>query len=122
MNLNDSFIFLRGLRFHASHGVLPQERLAGNDYVVDLRLRVDVAAAMQSDDVADTVNYAEVYRLVRQIMGEPRNLLEHVAARIAQAVLDRWAEVAEVTVSLTKCNPPMGADCVGAGVELCVGR
>ncbi len=122
MNLKESFVLLRGLRFHAYHGVLDQERLVGNDYVVDLRLRVNVALAMQSDDVSDTVNYAEVYRIVEQIMNEPRNLVEHVAARIAKAILAHWTEVVEVTISLTKCNPPMGAACLGAGVELCVAR
>lgn len=122
MNLKNSYIYLRGLRFHAFHGVMAQERMVGNDYEVDLRLRVNVERAMLSDDVADTVNYAEVYQLAKQVMGEPRNLVEHVAARIAQAILGKWSQVDEVNVCLTKRNPPMGADCEGAGVELCVTR
>ena len=122
MNLKYSYIHLRGLRFHAFHGVMAQERMVGNDYEVDLRLRVNVERAMLSDDVADTVNYAEVYQLAKQVMGEPRNLVEHVAARIAQAILGKWSQVDEVNVCLTKRNPPMGADCEGAGVELCVTR
>lgn len=122
MNLKNGYIHLRGLRFHAFHGVMAQERMVGNDYEVDLRLRVNVERAMLSDDVADTVNYAEVYQLAKQVMGEPRNLVEHVAARIAQAILGKWSQVDEVNVCLTKRNPPMGADCEGAGVELCVTR
>lgn len=122
MNLKNSYIHLRGLRFHAFHGVMAQERMVGNDYEVDLRLRVNVERAMLSDYVADTVNYAEVYQLAKQVMGEPRNLVEHVAARIAQAILGKWSQVDEVNVCLTKRNPPMGADCEGAGVELCVTR
>lgn len=122
MNLKNSYIHLRGLRFHAFHGVMAQERMVGNDYEIDLRLRVNVERAMLSDDVADTVNYAEVYQLAKQVMCEPRNLVEHVAARIAQAILDKWSQVDEVNVCLTKRNPPMGADCEGAGVELCVTR
>lgn len=122
MNLKNSYIHLRGLRFHAFHGVMAQERMVGNDYEIDLRLRVNVERAMLSDDVADTVNYAEVYQLAKQVMAEPRHLVEHVAARIAQVILDKWSQVDEVNVNLTKRNPPMGADCEGAGVELCVTR
>ncbi len=122
MKLKDSYIQLRGLRFHAYHGVAAQERLVGNDYEVDLRLRVDVERAVQSDNVADTVNYAEVYEVVSEQMATPSDLVEHVAGRIAQAVLDRWPQVTDVVIVLTKRNPPMGADCQGAGVELHVGR
>lgn len=122
MKLNDSYICLRGLRFHAYHGVMAQERRVGNDYEVDVRLHVDVEKAMVSDDVADTVNYAEVFQVVRRQMARPGALLEHVAGRIAQALLDQWPQVADVTIVLTKRNPPMGADCQGAGVELHVGR
>ncbi len=122
MKLKDSFIQLRGLRFHAYHGVAAQERLVGNDYVVDLRLHVNVDKAMRSDNVDDTVNYAEVFQAVREQMAHPSDLVEHVAGRIAQAVLDRWPQVADVTVSVTKLNPPMGADCQGAGVELHVSQ
>ncbi len=122
MKLNDSYISLRGLRFHAYHGVMAQERRVGNDYEVDVRLHVDVEKAMVSDDVADTVNYAEVFQVVRRQMACPGALVEHVAGRIAQALLDQWPQVADVTIALTKCNPPMGADCQGAAVELHVGR
>ena len=66
------------MRFHAFHGVLPQERLVGNDYEVTVVMDSDIAAAALSDDVADTINYAEVYEVVRQVMMEPCHLLERV--------------------------------------------
>jgi dihydroneopterin aldolase len=116
--LKDSYIYIRNLRFHAFHGVEAQERLTGNDYELSLRMRVDVSGAMVSDNVDDTVNYAEVYALARREMGVASNLLEHVACRIGQAVMSRWPAVRAVQVNLTKLNPPMGADCKGAGVEL----
>jgi dihydroneopterin aldolase len=116
--LKDSYIYIRNLRFHAFHGVEAQERLTGNDYELSLRMRVDVSGAMVSDNVDDTVNYAEVYALAKREMGVASNLLEHVACRIGQAVMSRWPAVRAVQVNLTKLNPPMGADCKGAGVEL----
>mgnify|MGYP001945008837 CR=1 FL=1 len=116
--LKDSYIYIRKLRFHAFHGVEAQERVTGNDYELSLRMRVDVSGAMVSDDVSDTVNYAEVYALAKREMGVTSNLLEHVACRIGQVVMNRWPMVKAVEVNLTKLNPPMGADCKGAGVEL----
>ncbi len=116
--LKDSFIYLKSLRFHAYHGVGAQERLTGNDYELDLRLNVDVSAATMSDRVEDTVNYAEVYRLIEAEMAKPSNLLEHVAGRIGQALIEKWPQIQSVDIRLTKQNPPMGADCKGAGVEL----
>lgn len=118
MKLTDSYIYLRQLRFHACHGVAEQERMTGNDFTVDLRLRVNVEQAMLSDNVADTINYAEAYQLTAEEMAQPAALIEHVAARIAQRLFDRWPELLSVDIRLTKLNPPIGADSDGAGVEL----
>lgn len=116
--LRDSYICLRGLRFHAFHGVEAQERLTGNDYEIDLRVQVDVARAMVSDRVEDTVSYAEIYASVAAEMRKPANLVEHVAYRIGRSVMERWPCVTSLDIRLVKLNPPMGADCMGAGVEL----
>lgn len=113
-----SYIRLNDVRFHAFHGVLPQEKTVGGDFVVSMRLGYDISRAMESDDVADTLNYAEVYELVRREMSIPSNLLEHVAGRIVQAVLSAFPAVTSIDLELTKENPPMGADCKGAGVEI----
>ncbi|MBM6992129.1 MAG: dihydroneopterin aldolase [Prevotella sp.] len=116
--LKDSYIYLRSLRFHAYHGVEAQERLTGNDYELDLRLQVDVSRAMASDQVEDTINYAEVYQVAAAEMQQQSNLLERVAAQIARKVMMRWPMIKSMDIRLTKLNPPMGADCKGAGVEL----
>ena len=71
MILNESYIYLDDLRFHAFHGVMPQERLTGNDYTIDIKIGYDVSLAMVSDNVDDTLNYAEVYKIVDQEMGVP---------------------------------------------------
>lgn len=118
MMLKNSFVYLRKLHFHAFIGVLEQERLTGNDYEVDLRLKVDVARAMETDDINATVNYAEAYNVVASVMSEPCNLVEHAAYKMAEKLMNCWPEIEAVDVFLTKINPPMGADCDGAGVEL----
>ena len=118
MFLNESYIYINALRFHAFHGVMPQERLTGNDYSVDLRVGYDVSSAMLSDDVNDTINYAGLYEIVRQEMSVPSQLVERVAFRIADRISRRYPDVSRMDVKVTKLNPPFGADCHGAGVEL----
>ena len=61
MRIEESSILLKGLRFSAKHGVLPQERVVGGEYVVNVCIDCDLSKAVKSDDVEDTLNYAEVY-------------------------------------------------------------
>lgn len=106
------------MRFHAHHGVMEQERLTGGDFLVSLSACYPLEKATESDSVADTLNYAEVYNIVRKEMDIPSNLLEHVAGRIGKKLMETMPLISELTVKLTKINPPMGADCDGAGVLL----
>lgn len=117
MRIN-SYIYINDLRLYAHHGVLPQERIVGGEFLVSLRVHYNITRAMESDDVSDTLNYAELCNLVKREMEKPSNLLEHVAGRIARAVLHDFPEATAIDLRLTKTNPPMGADCSGAGVEL----
>ena len=110
------------MRFYAYHGVMEQERRVGGEYLVTLSVEADLSRAVASDDVADTVNYAQLYDVVAREMGQPSKLLEHVAGRIGQRVLETFPQVESLCVRITKCNPPMGADCKGASVEIKVKR
>ena len=97
---------------------MPQERKVGADFTVSLRVGADLSRAVESDAVEDTLNYATLFEVVKQEMAIPSQLLEHVAGRIGKAVFNRFPQVETVEVVLTKVNPPMGADCQGASVEL----
>ena len=66
ITLTESYIHIDGIRLHARHGVLPQEQLTGNDYIINVRASYDISRAMQTDDVADTLNYAEVYNIIKE--------------------------------------------------------
>ena len=118
MRIDKSYIVLREVRFHAFHGVMPQERKVGAEFAVSLRVGLDLSRAVESDNVEDTLNYATLYEVVKKEMEKPSRLLEHVAGRIGQAVFDHFPQVTTAEVVLTKLNPPMGADSEGAGVEL----
>lgn len=118
MKLMSSKIYLRNVCFHAFHGVLPQERIVGNDYLVNLVLDYDFSSALKTDDLQGTLNYAEVYQKVKEEMAVPSKLLEHVAGRIAHRLFSDFPEIQKLQLSITKVNPPMGADSDGAGVEV----
>jgi len=122
MTLTHSEIYLKDIRFHAYHGVGDAEHMVGNDYVVNVVACHDVTSAAASDDVADALNYVAVYDVVKQVMGEPRCLLESVAAEMARRLLDAFGGIAAVKIDLRKENPPIGADMQGAGVRICVER
>ena len=118
MRLTASYITLRHVRFHAFHGVMPQERQVGADFLVDVRVGYPLAKAMQSDEVDDTLDYAALYDLVAHDLQQPSKLLEHVAGRMVESITQTFPQVISIDLVLTKLNPPMGADCEGASVEI----
>lgn len=118
MMFSDGYISLRNVRFRAFHGVLPQERRVGGDFLVTVRVGYPLERAMETDNVDDTLDYSALYALVEREMAEPSKLLEHVAGRIVKAITTSFLEVTSVDLELTKLNPPMGADSEGAAVEV----
>lgn len=118
MKTSESYIFLENVRFYARHGVAEQETAVGNTFIVNLKLRVDFSQASQTDDLAYTVNYADVYRITKEEMDIPSKLLEHVSQRIVSRLFRELPQVTEINIKLAKQNPPMGAQLDGAGVIL----
>lgn len=115
-------IYLDEMHFYAYHGVMEQERLVGGEYRVSLIVDADLKEAVRTDNVADTINYATLYELVKSEMAIPSKLLEHVAGRIGQRAMETFGKITTLTIRVTKVNPPMGADCKGASVEIKVKR
>lgn len=121
--ISDARIELRGLTFFAYHGVLPEERQEGNTFVVDLTLETDITRAVCTDELSDTINYAEAYEVARREMSVPSLLLEHVCGRIASALLDAFSALQRVRVCVTKKNPPIeGAGACESAVSLVLSR
>ena len=111
-------IRLTGLRVRGHHGVLPEERRDGQEFVVDVVLHLDVRAAVASDDVGDTVHYGELAsRLAEVVAGEPVDLIETLATRLAEVCLsyDR-VERAEATVH--KPDAPIPLDFADVAVTV----
>ena len=100
-------ITLTGLRVFGRHGVYDDERRTGQDFIVDFTLVLDLRPAGETDDVADTVHYGEAAERVAAIVaGEPVDLLETLAARIAEALL-AYPLVDRVRVTVHKPEAPI---------------
>ena len=115
---NKYSIFLKGLRFHSPVGVLEQERIVGNDILVDISLEYPFRKAMETDDIGDTLNYASVFNIIKEEAAKPVKLLEKPAGNISAHLFATFPGIGSMDIRITKSNPPMGADSDGAGIEI----
>lgn len=98
--------------FYGHHGVMQEEHRVGGRYEVDVRVGLDFEEAALHDDLTRTVDYERVYDFVRTLVTENKfYLIEKLAYRIAQEVLDVYPEVEWVEVTVRKPNPPVGGPC-----------
>ena len=106
------------MNFYAYHGVAQQERVVGNNFVVDLIITAPLEAAVKSDNLDDTINYATVYEVVKREMMIPSKLIEYAAGRILKALKERFPAITDVEIRLSKLNPPFGGDIHSASIIL----
>lgn len=112
-------IVLRNMTFYGYHGVYAEENRLGQRYAVDLELHMPLDKPGLSDELGDSVNYAEVCTLVQEIVeGPPLKLIEAVAERIASEVLRNYTGIQAVTVRVIKPNPPVAIRFDGVSVEI----
>ncbi len=111
-------ITLTGLTVRGRHGVFEHEKRDGQDFVTDITLWLDLTAAAAGDDLTATVHYGELAELAAGVVGgPPRDLIETVAAEIADAVMDRWPVYA-VEVTIHKPNAPIPLDFADVAVTI----
>ena len=103
-------IKLKNMRFYAYHGALPQEKITGNNFVVNVTFTAEVSRSFETDNVADTINYAAVYDLVKAEMAVPSELLEHAAGRIFLKIKSSFPRISALEVRLAKLNPPVSGE------------
>ncbi|WP_431860553.1 dihydroneopterin aldolase [Micrococcus terreus] len=112
-------IALRGLRARGFHGVFEHERREGQDFITDVLLHLDAGPAASQDELASTANYAEVAATVERIVtGDPVDLIETVALRIATAVLQEQPVAVSVEVTVHKPQAPIPADFADVSVTV----
>lgn len=104
---NIGIIELEGMEFKAYHGCLEQEKARGNMFTVDFRGEADLRKAADSDNLNDTINYADIYEIVAEEMSIPSELLENVAGRIVAAIEKRYPQLIRFSVRVSKRKPPV---------------
>ena len=112
-------VFVSGLSLHAYHGVMQHEAKVGQTFKLDLVLDIDLAAASRSDKLADTVGYDQVVELAsRAFCAKRYRLVEAAPGEVADAILDRFAEVTAVRVTVHKPHAPIAATFADIGVTI----
>ncbi|MFX3631651.1 MAG: dihydroneopterin aldolase [Candidatus Pristimantibacillus sp.] len=112
-------MIVKGMQFYGYHGVFAEENKLGQKFGVDIELKLDLEQAASTDDLSYTVNYAEIHALTKSIVeGKPYQLIEALAGGIATRVLEAYTMINEVTVRVTKPNPPFDIHFDGVTVEL----
>lgn len=116
---DDDRIELRGLRVVGICGALPEERERAQPLEIDLDVQADLAPSGSSDALADTVDYGELCEVVAAtVTGGRPQLLEHLADRIAAAVLAADTRITVVTVAVRKLRPPVPHALATSGVRI----
>nr|NQU93322.1 dihydroneopterin aldolase [Bacteroidota bacterium] len=103
-----SVIALEGMEFFAYHGCFSEEQIIGTRFVVDLYLETDTREAEQTDKLSKTINYQEVFLVVKEQMAIKSKLLEHVGRRIISTLQEKFTEIEFAEVKVSKMNPPLG--------------
>jgi len=112
-------VFVTGLALHAYHGVMQHEAKVGQTFKLDLVLDIDLKAASRSDKLAHTVGYDQVVDVASHAFcGRRYRLVEAAAGAVADAILDRFAQVSAVRVTLHKPHAPIAATFADVGVTL----
>lgn len=106
------------MRFYAHHGCFEEEQAIGTWFEVSLRIKADTTKAETSDQVGDTVNYADIYTLIQNEMRHPSHLLEHVARRMINTLKSHYPTIEQIWVCVAKLNPPLGGEVGSSAVEL----
>lgn len=109
---------IEGMEFYAYHGYYKEEQKVGGRYTVDVYLKLPSEKSGETDRLADTVNYEDIYQIVKDVMAEPANLIEHVAHEILVRLKAKLNLSKKVSVRVRKHRPPMPGVVAQAFVEI----
>ncbi|MDR6463235.1 dihydroneopterin aldolase [Chryseobacterium sediminis] len=113
-----SKIYLEDVRIYAYHGVLPEENIIGTYYILNVELHTDLWKAAESDDLHDTISYADINDILHREMKIKSKLLEHVAGRMISTIHNSFPQIDYIKLKITKTAPPMQGEMTGASIEL----
>jgi dihydroneopterin aldolase len=107
------------MEFYGYHGVLPEETVIGQRFLVDLIAEMDLKKAGVTDDLEESISYVDLYQVCQEIVeGEPFKLIEAVAEKVAMEILEQFMKVEQVSVKVVKPNPPIKGHYHSVAVEI----
>ncbi|HZK03311.1 MAG TPA: dihydroneopterin aldolase [Bacteroidaceae bacterium] len=118
MKYGSQILKLNNMRFYAYHGVERQEKLNGAYFRVNLEMLANLDKAIESDNIQDTINYADAFNIVKNEMEKPCNLIENVAGKIVKKLFLQLASLESVNISIEKEHPPLPGECSGAAIVI----
>ena len=114
-----SCLSLYGLEFIARHGYFDEEKQHGNRFEVDVSFYLKPSKAGETDDLHDTIDYSEAYKIIKSMMHGPSvNLIEYLASQIARKLYEEFDQAKKVEVSVKKLNPDLGGPCKYSEITL----
>jgi dihydroneopterin aldolase len=111
-------IELENMEFFAHHGCFEEEKITGNKFIVNLKIIADESLSETTDNINDAVNYQTIYNIVCREMKQTSNLLENVCKRITDAIYEEVKNIKNITVKISKLNPPIGGKTGSASVTM----
>lgn len=110
MNQNHPFvktITLEGMQFNAPIGYHPEEQMLGSDIEVSVKIATNSKSGNRADDIRETINYEDIYAIIKEVLSQHTRLLETAAEKIITALSGSYSEIVKVTVRIAKLNPPL---------------
>ncbi|MDD5570851.1 MAG: dihydroneopterin aldolase [Bacteroidales bacterium] len=111
-------IQIEGMEFFAYHGCFEEEQIIGNKFTVDISIETDLSEAAETDDLNKTINYQEVYNIVKNEMEVKSRLLENVAGRIIKKINSNFTSIKKVEIKISKINPQLGGKTDNVSVQM----
>lgn len=111
-------ISLEDIRFESAHGVYPEERILGNTFLVDVGVAIPDPGEVT--ELSQTVDYEQVYGILKEVMESPRAMLETLADQSVNRIREAFPRAVHIEVRIAKLNPPISGE-VGRSV-VCLSR
>ena len=111
-----SKIILENMEFHSFHGVMEHEKELGNTFRVTVVMEINTDKAAFTDLLKDTVNYQLIYHTIKKQMEVPSNLIENVAQRILDKLMNKFPRILHLELKLSKMQPPLGGKVEAASI------
>lgn len=115
-----SQISINGMEFFAYHGCFEEEQIIGTNFIVDLEIETDTSKSEETDKLSDTINYQEVYLLIKKEMEQNSKLLEHVGKRILNSLTTQFSEIEKTKIKISKINPQLGGKLDNVSITLTI--